>query len=602
MGTVLRRFLGVSTLVFVVLSSHEGKAFTYQGRLTYGTNLASGIYDFQFSIYDSATEGNMVDETLTQLDTEVNSGRFSVVLDFDVRSFDGTARWLEIAVRTNGAQDFFTLSPRAAITPTPYALNALNVASNAITGAYSESVTFNHPDNVFVGNFTGNGSALTNVDAATLGGLSVTNFWQMSSNAAATSLIASNVFGGGVRATNIVQHVESSLTTNAHAELAYGSLNFPSANWWAGYEDGRANAYNGIQWWDTGWQGPARPPTEGDLPLAFIQTRMGWGGNQPWLPTLHIASRRSIRIEPGFSTAVTNFGYPYLSIGNEDANNLIFVNYHHPSIGIDINNPYAGYTNWVQGHGQPLVFTAQSMSNSVLRQAEPGIMSFGPLTNASPTANGRFNGELWFYWQAPLPDYFQNTYGRQGDRSPNVAGKMSTDGWEFYSTGNGTVRATNFTASSIRGTGGVVNFTSREVGDGNTDRVRVKLDLANNTNVFSGFTVASNGWGEVAATVLLTADNQVVGATTNALLVISSDNATAANRTFVLTTAIPGKKLTLVWSGANQGELIDDSANSGGGNVRLSANWPSNPASGANDVLQLVGVGNDWLETGRSAN
>ena len=109
---------------------------------------------------------------------------------------------------------------------------------------------------------------------------------------------------------------------------------------------------------------------------------------------------------------------------------------------------------------------------------------------------------------------------------------------------------------------------------------------------------ATNGLVCVPNTVSLTADNQVIGATTNAVLSISSDNATAGNRTFVLTTGITGKRLTLVWSGTNAGELVDDSANSGSGNVRLSATWTPTQY----DVLDLIAVGNDWHEVSRSAN
>src|SRR5688572_13375874 len=110
MRIVLRRFLGVLALATFSAICFSSLAFTYQGRLTDGPNPANGIYDFQFTLYDSATEGNAVDETLSYPDTSVSNGRFNVVLDFNARSFDGNVRWLEIAVCTNGAQGFSTLS------------------------------------------------------------------------------------------------------------------------------------------------------------------------------------------------------------------------------------------------------------------------------------------------------------------------------------------------------------------------------------------------------------------------------------------------------------------------------------------------------------
>jgi len=42
-----------------------------------------------------------------------------VTLDFGSGVFTGNARWLEIAVRTNGASGFVTLTPRQPLTPTP---------------------------------------------------------------------------------------------------------------------------------------------------------------------------------------------------------------------------------------------------------------------------------------------------------------------------------------------------------------------------------------------------------------------------------------------------------------------------------------------------
>jgi len=113
------------------------------------------------------------------------------------------------------------------------------------------------------------------------------------------------------------------------------------------------------------------------------------------------------------------------------------------------------------------------------------------------------------------------------------------------------------------------------------------------TNIYAQSFVATPG-----ATVTLAADNQVVGAATNSVIVMASDDGTAGNRTFVLTTGVPGKTITLTWTGTNAGELVDDAANTGAGNVRLSATWTPTQY----DTLTVVGVGNDWHEVSRSAN
>lgn len=98
----------------------------------------------------------------------------------------------------------------------------------------------------------------------------------------------------------------------------------------------------------------------------------------------------------------------------------------------------------------------------------------------------------------------------------------------------------------------------------------------------------------------LTADNQVVTVGSSSYIPLSSDNATAANRTMVLGQgAYAGQILVLEWTHAtNQGELADDGSVSGGGNVRLSATW----SPGQYDTLTLIWNGTDWLELCRSNN
>ncbi|NMD21717.1 MAG: hypothetical protein GYA76_15935 [Verrucomicrobia bacterium] len=53
--------------------------------------------------------------------------------------FDGSARWLEIAVRTNGDTAFTTLTPRQQLTPAPYALYA-GTSSDVTAGSVVKSL------------------------------------------------------------------------------------------------------------------------------------------------------------------------------------------------------------------------------------------------------------------------------------------------------------------------------------------------------------------------------------------------------------------------------------------------------------------------------
>src|ERR1700744_1108187 len=112
-------------------------AFNYQGKLNDGATPANGVYDLQFAIYDSVTNGNQIASALTNAATGVSNGLFSVTLDFG-GIFTGTNYWLDISVRTNGGPDFFTLAPRQPILPVPYAVYSAN-AGLATTAIYASA-------------------------------------------------------------------------------------------------------------------------------------------------------------------------------------------------------------------------------------------------------------------------------------------------------------------------------------------------------------------------------------------------------------------------------------------------------------------------------
>jgi type VI secretion system secreted protein VgrG len=119
-----------------------GTSFTYQGRLTSGTNAPSGLYDMTFSIWSASTGATQVVNTLTNPAVGVTNGLFTATLDFGSAVFDGSARWLEVGVRTNGSGTFLTLSPRQALAATPYAQYApgAGVASAVVAGGVTTSM------------------------------------------------------------------------------------------------------------------------------------------------------------------------------------------------------------------------------------------------------------------------------------------------------------------------------------------------------------------------------------------------------------------------------------------------------------------------------
>jgi hypothetical protein len=192
----------------------QGTAFTYQGRLNSGGAPANGSYDLRFIVYDNSAGGSQQGPIITNAATAVSNGLFTVTLDFG-NVFPGAARFMEIAVRTNGNGAFTTLSPRQPLTPAPYAITAGSVVTGGLSaGAYGNAVTFNNSANQFTGTFTGNGANLTNVNAATLGGQASANFWQLGGNT-----VSGGQFFGSVNN----QPVEIRANNLRAMQLAYAS-------------------------------------------------------------------------------------------------------------------------------------------------------------------------------------------------------------------------------------------------------------------------------------------------------------------------------------------------------------------------------------------
>ena len=139
----------------------QGTAFTYQGRLNIGTNVATGSYDLRFALLDAVTAGAQQGNLLTNSATAVSNGLFTVTLDFG-NQFPGAARWLEMAVRTNGLTTFTNLAPRQPLTPTPYAVYAGSANATHLVGtvptANLSGVALLNGGNAFIGNQSFSGS------------------------------------------------------------------------------------------------------------------------------------------------------------------------------------------------------------------------------------------------------------------------------------------------------------------------------------------------------------------------------------------------------------------------------------------------------------
>lgn len=113
--------LGAPSLVAAPL----GTAFTYQGELRQGGGAASGLYDFQFCIFDDpvAASGSLCSSTFD--DVPVERGLFTLDLDFGATVFAGQQRFLEIRVRDGAASGGFAiLAPRQPVRAAPEAMHA----------------------------------------------------------------------------------------------------------------------------------------------------------------------------------------------------------------------------------------------------------------------------------------------------------------------------------------------------------------------------------------------------------------------------------------------------------------------------------------------
>jgi len=106
----------------------QGTAFTYQGQLLNAGQPATGSFDLRAVLYDAEIGGAQVGPIVTNADVIVVNGAFTTMFDFGANAFPGAARWLELAVRLSADGTFTLLSPRQALTPTPYALYALTPA------------------------------------------------------------------------------------------------------------------------------------------------------------------------------------------------------------------------------------------------------------------------------------------------------------------------------------------------------------------------------------------------------------------------------------------------------------------------------------------
>ncbi len=148
----------------VLAQTPMGTTFTYQGKITLSNIPIEGTdCCFDVSLWDAALGGTQL-ATWGICGPDVSEGLFTLPVDFGQDMFDGTARWLEIAVCCQPPDDcslfanFTTLTPRQKVTPAPHAL--------ALPGLWTQQ---NSTSPNLIGGFSGN-TVTSAAVGATIGG------------------------------------------------------------------------------------------------------------------------------------------------------------------------------------------------------------------------------------------------------------------------------------------------------------------------------------------------------------------------------------------------------------------------------------------------
>src|SRR3972149_1533175 len=121
--------------------------FTYQGQLKNGGNAVNGSCQMAFRLYDDPSAGILIGSPIPPT-VPVTNGLFTVGLNFGANGnvFNGSGRWLQIAVRCPPASGYTPLNPRQPLTAAPYAFalpglyTQPNATSPNIIGGYSGNV------------------------------------------------------------------------------------------------------------------------------------------------------------------------------------------------------------------------------------------------------------------------------------------------------------------------------------------------------------------------------------------------------------------------------------------------------------------------------
>lgn len=174
---------------FCLSVAAQGTSFTYQGRLDTNGVPLNGSVTLRPTLWDASSGGTLVaGNSPTDFLANLTNGLFTATLNFGGAAFTGQPRWLQWEV-SHGGGPFTTLTPRQAVSPTPYAMLAGNVSGVLANSSLPASPSF--AGTVTAGGFAGGGAGLTGLNASeltsgTVPAAALANAWKITGNSSTT--------------------------------------------------------------------------------------------------------------------------------------------------------------------------------------------------------------------------------------------------------------------------------------------------------------------------------------------------------------------------------------------------------------------------------
>lgn len=151
------RFVLIMPMALVTLSANaQSTAFTYQGEIKNGAQLASGLHDFHCRLFNAQTNGVQIGSTICVNNVTVTDGNFAITIDFGQQFISPDPRFLELEARRDTGLDcsnatgFTVTGPRQQIADTPIALHA-NSTSTLLASNGTSAVSASNDGNIGIG-------------------------------------------------------------------------------------------------------------------------------------------------------------------------------------------------------------------------------------------------------------------------------------------------------------------------------------------------------------------------------------------------------------------------------------------------------------------